>query len=224
MNTTSLQKIDLRTLPVMARHKMSGIDLPANYIAAREALQACVNVDECKDIADKHEAIANYARQARDTRLCEYANRIQLRAITRIGDLLNNIPDPSRRVRAATDAGMSKRQRYRSIHLAGSIPRVELDAEIECSPPASRARLDLIAKNYRSPPHPVDVPLEGVRQRDTTAEYHNAIGVANRMYDMAISLKPLTMVLADDERERVLTALVKAADEIDAVALSLEVR
>ena len=61
------------------------------YDAARFALQQAASVDEVKDIRDKAQAMAAYAKQAHDTQLVEWATEIKVRAERRAGFLLGEL-------------------------------------------------------------------------------------------------------------------------------------
>jgi len=128
--------------------------LPVAYESAKQALAECTRIDECQSWADKAEALASYARQAKDSTLRKQADRIQARAIRRAGELLKAIEpgqgehwktkrvgtDPFTRKAAATDAGLSERQRKTALRVA-SVPTGEFERLVESEEPPTATAL-----------------------------------------------------------------------------------
>lgn len=99
------------------------------YNAARTALAEAHAVDEVKDIRDKAEAMAAYARQAKDTEMIAWVTEIKVRAERRAGQLLAEMPknigaaatrshDTTALPKTLDDLGISKDQSSRWQKLA----------------------------------------------------------------------------------------------------------
>jgi hypothetical protein len=128
--------------------------LPANYEAARAALAACDDIDECKDWADKAAALASYGRQAKDQDLFRKAHRIQARAVRRIGELIKLIPKASPpgvkdkgghpplspRESARQEAGLSEAQ-VKTAQRVSNVPREDFERQIESANPPTVTEL-----------------------------------------------------------------------------------
>lgn len=149
----------------------SGAPLPQRYEAARAAIAECEQIDECKAWSDKAAALASYARQAKDDSLRVMAVRIQARAERRCGELLKQIPSASpenlvqhrrdgtvpsvTRTQAASDAGLSERQRKTALRIA-TIPVEQFDYALESQDPPTVTQLAALGTQSR--PSPVDNP------------------------------------------------------------------
>lgn len=128
--------------------------LPQMYERAREALAECSRVDECKDWADKAQALASYARQADDDTLYKMARRIQGRAVRRAGELLKTFQGPGVRTdiqpaegahprsqrQAAASAGMSKHQEKQAVRVS-KVPEPDFEAAVESDEPPTVTKL-----------------------------------------------------------------------------------
>lgn len=140
--------------------------LPVVYERATQALSECTQIDECRDWANKAEAMASYFRQSKDDTLRKMAERIQARAIRRYGELLKQIPSGQgertdklhdaddmklTRTQAATQAGISERQKVTALRIA-NIPDPEFDALIESDTPPTITKLAELGKQERKPP------------------------------------------------------------------------
>jgi hypothetical protein len=140
------ERIDLRRLPVLAKRQIDKAELPKLYKAAVAALRECYQLDELKDIDDKHSAIAHYAKQIKDESLLFYAKRIRLRAFERIGELLSDLA-PSERTDYAKRHGVSHMDANHAVR-AINIPKKVRDQLIESTPPPSKKDLALHGDGY----------------------------------------------------------------------------
>jgi hypothetical protein len=137
--------------------KTANASLPATYEAAKLAIMECSRIDECKDWADKAQALASYARQSEDMEMEKTAGRIRARAIRRCGELLKEVEKasnqhdaaqksaraggvPSSRKSTAADAGMSERQAKTAIRVA-NVPQEVFTDQVESNNPPTITKL-----------------------------------------------------------------------------------
>ncbi len=178
--------------------------LPVGYERAKEALERCIEIDECKDWADKAAALASYAKQADDEALFKNAMRIKGRAIRRMGELLKQVepskggrpsetrgggsPSLNTRKGAADAAGLSSDQRKQALRVA-SIPASDFEQAIESDKPPTVSALS--KRGTKPAPHVID-HLNG---RDP-AEFSASIRARGEMRDMAEMCRKITPAVA----------------------------
>ena len=182
--------------------------LPVNYERAREALEKCQRIDECKDWKDKAAALASYAKQAGDETLFKTAMRIKGRAVRRVGELLEKIEakpgtrtdrpgsHAPTRLEVAQSAGLSKDQAVQAINVA-NIPKREFEKAIEAEKPPTMKALAAQGKK----PTAENDHLRGRDPKDFQALIR-ASGAFRRFLAMTeeTPIKSILRGIADEER------------------------
>ena len=204
--------------------------LPATYDAAKHALAECSQLDECQTWANKAEAMASYARQANDDALRIMCDRIQARAIRRCGELLREIRQgqgardgkrqdgddpPLTRTQAATNAGLSERQRKTALRVA-NIPEDEFESAIESDDPPTVTAL----ADHGKVEHAY---LKG-RQPSDFERATRLIGLIDDIWlrSTAINLDAAARGLDADEREHILDKIPALLEWLDILQETLE--
>jgi hypothetical protein len=120
-NETDDNLVSSPALPAKIEGMVDRAQLPQSYERAKAALAESLRVDECREWVNKAEALASYAKQARDETLLHYARRIKARAVRRVGELLLEfdarkgkndttfVLAPRSRTQAAAHAGLTER-------------------------------------------------------------------------------------------------------------------
>ncbi len=132
------------------------------YEQARNALALCHSVDEVKDIRDKAEAMAAYARQAKDQDLILWATEIKVRAERKAGEMLKDSADRGERHhqgRTPVDAkpttlgdlGISSNQSSRWQSLASMSDEHFETAVATAKDTAGQVTTAFMLRRYRSP-------------------------------------------------------------------------
>lgn len=198
--------------------------LPQAYEAAKVALANCASIDECKDWADKAEALASYAKQADDDTLRKHADRIQARAIRRCGELLKqfdaqgkrtdklkegDLPkSPSSQREAARNAGLSEYQQKTAVRVA-AVPDEAFDALVESETPPTVTKLADMGRK----PRPI-IDLKGRDPDDFNKAMHFKGMFQEYSKNLAAWSLPDTLPRLNDAER---TAIRKLIGEIDAV-------
>ena len=214
-------------IPENQLHSISSARLPQTYETAKNALAECSRIDECQAWADKAEAMASYAKQAKDESLRKMADRIQARAIRRCGELLKQIepahganqnirdgavPNVSRK-QAATAAGLSERQRKTALRVA-SVPEPQFIAVVESENPPTVSKLAEIGTQKREPP-PAPRPLVDLKgiPPEHYARATEAQGTLRRFTEFCEKHDPLVIAKAYHPHE--IAALRRYVASID---------
>jgi hypothetical protein len=190
---------------------VSNATLPTTYINACNAMAECSTMDECQTWADKAAALASYAKQSQDEQLMKMAVRIQARAISRCGELLKQIDivrgDKSlfvdadgsgsivTRKSAAEQAGLSERQQYTALRVAG-VPKDEFERLVESDNPPTITKLAELGKKTR--------PIVDLQGRDPKA-YNRAMHFCGmlRFYLDDLKKYEVSAIIEDlDDKER----------------------
>jgi hypothetical protein len=194
--------------------------LPEVYEEAIHALERCEQLDQCKGWADQYQALASYARQAKDERMRAYCDRVKARAVKRAGEILQQIPDNNRgrpvaniqegtlpnitRSQAAADAGMSEHQRKTALRVA-KVLGIHFEMQVESERPPTVTQL---AEQGR------------VRKPDTDVrgpEFKLASDISGwlrRVADFCAKTDPLTAArLFDRDGVRIIRPYVKAIQQ-----------
>jgi hypothetical protein len=197
--------------------------LPAAYESAKTALAECSRLDECKDWADRAEALASYAKQAGDESLRKTADRIQARAIRRCGELLREIEpnkggrpadeklgrapalvSPPTRKEAAKEAGLSSHQQKTAIRVA-NVSADDFEEAVESeAPPTVTA---LAQRGKQSAPKPL-FDLNGRDPLDFQAAT-SALGHIRDLVSFASQTEPASIAAGASAKER-----LRLADDI----------
>jgi hypothetical protein len=199
--------------------------LPASYEAAKAALANCVSIDECKDWADKAQALASYAKQANDDEMMRQSTRIRDRAIRRCGELLKQIepanganqniraadhPKVESRKDIAASVGMSPHQAKQAVRVA-NVPAADFERQVESpKPPTVTA---LAEQGKKAAPRPV-LDLKGRDPSEFNLALHDIAGWEHAARDLAALRHDRAVpILTPAERGR----LRKAITAIDAI-------
>ena len=219
----------LAQVPNLPAHvRAAKASLPASYEAAKAALANCVSIDECKDWADKAQALASYAKQANDDEMMRQSTRIRDRAIRRCGELLKQIEPATgknnqhvqakgedarplqSRENAAASAGLSTHQAKQAIRVA-NVPSADFERQVESpKPPTVTA---LAEQGKKAAPRPV-IDLKGRAPDEFNLALHYVGGWEQAARDLAaLKHDSAVPILTAAERAR----LRKAIAAVDAI-------
>lgn len=181
-----------------ATFSVANAKLPQTYESAKNALSSCASIDECQDWADKAEALASYAKMADDDTLRKLADRIQARAVRRMGELLKQIepghgardgkreegPHLPLRSEVARAANISPHQQKQAVRVA-NIPAEEFEQQVESGAPPTVTKLAKQGTKKRA-----DAPAVPTKRPEGFAAATDLIGTVERFAQFCSSKSP----------------------------------
>lgn len=206
------------------------------YDAARYALSVAVEVDEVKDIRDKAEAMAAYARQAKDTELVQWATEIKVRAERRAGQMLAEMPKatgksgqftgghtmlpPVKEEKTLADIGVTKNESSRWQKLA-AVPESQFEQAVTAAKEvagevttAAMLRATRASEPEKAKPAPKDYPVNPATPEAPAA------GPAPEQIDQDREVIAALSEENDRLNDRLAVAAMDATDEERAAALT----
>ena len=199
------------------------------YEAARNALAEAHRVDEVKDIRDKAEAMAAYARQAKDSELIQYATEIKVRAERRCGELLARTEmhsggrpaeNPSDDARGSSptlrEMGLSYSESSRYQQLA-AMPAEHFETAVATAKATAGEVTTAFMLREAKAAKPQAKPKTGAKAEALREELRqaDARGVSMLMTYAGLTLRALRLTDSVSDQER--TALGELADAIAAL-------
>jgi hypothetical protein len=159
----------------VALASVANVRVPASYKEAVKALERCQNIDEAKEWRDKAEAVAGWARLAKDESALVAAMRFAAHCTRRMGELLAEIPKEApgpktgdksgrpesipTRTETAERAGLSRHQTTQALAVA-AIPEKKFERLVEAEKPPTLTELARIGTKPRA------LPQDHLRGRD----------------------------------------------------------
>lgn len=192
------------------------------YEAARHALQVAHSVDEVKDIRDKAQAMALYAKQANDTALVEWATEIKVRAERRAGEMLAEVGVKPGNPQLSNDTtigprlaelGISRDQSSRWQKLA-AVPEDQFEQAVAAAKEVAGEVTTAAMLRATRPAPPIEIVPEGTRLHlaERTAKHIDTIKALHKAQAENERLKDELAQLRENLPE--LTAMASAAEAL----------